>query len=141
MRDELRQPFAFLPCRSEPWIWISKPVESRVKKFICGRSVPAGALSVKGPAKNKLCRSIMVSSHPPEPVVDERRLSDSSPGNDGNDIDLFACPGTIQKTDILLSPENVTSCDGQSGYGNLLRPRSCRGPTGFDRRSCSGYLL
>ena len=36
MRDELRQSFAFLPRRSEPWIWVAKPTESRIKKLICG---------------------------------------------------------------------------------------------------------
>ena len=34
-RDELRESFSFLPGRSEPWIWITKPAESSVKKFIC----------------------------------------------------------------------------------------------------------
>src|ERR1700686_887598 len=52
MRDEPCESLALLPPRSEPWIWISKPSESRVKKFICGRSPPTGAFSVKGPAKN-----------------------------------------------------------------------------------------
>jgi hypothetical protein len=28
--------FALFPCRSDWWIWISKPNESGVKKFICG---------------------------------------------------------------------------------------------------------
>src|SRR5271166_5883527 len=34
MCDELGQPFALLPGGSEPRIWIPKPSESRVKKFI-----------------------------------------------------------------------------------------------------------
>src|SRR5580704_15174798 len=34
MRDELRQSFALLPRRSEPWIWIAKPSQSRIKEFI-----------------------------------------------------------------------------------------------------------
>src|SRR5215469_9850654 len=34
MRDELRESLALLPRRSEPWIWISKPTEGRIKKFI-----------------------------------------------------------------------------------------------------------
>jgi hypothetical protein len=72
MRDELRQSFALLPRRSDPWIWIAKPSESRVEKFICGRGIPTAALSVKGPAKNKFRRIIMVSSHPSEPMVHER---------------------------------------------------------------------
>src|SRR5271169_4833621 len=112
MRDELRESLAFLPRRSEPWIGISKPRESRIKKFICRRSVPTGALSVEGPTKNKLCRTIMVSSHPSEPMVNERGLSDPSPGNNCNDVDILVCPCTIQKSDILLSTKNIASGNG-----------------------------
>src|SRR4030088_1685233 len=82
------QSFAFLPGRSEAWIWIAKPVKSSVKKFIRGRSVPSGTLSVKGPTKNSLCRTIMVCSHPSQPMVDQCRLADASPGNDYNDVDV-----------------------------------------------------
>src|SRR6202049_1809748 len=109
MRDELRQSFALLPRRSDPWIWIAKPVESRIEKFICRRSAPTAALSVKGPAKNEFRRTIMFSSHSSEPVVDQRRLSDPSPGNDCNDVDVLVCPCTIQKSDVLLSTKNVAS--------------------------------
>jgi hypothetical protein len=35
MRDELRQSFALLPGGSEPRIWLAKPRESDIKKFIC----------------------------------------------------------------------------------------------------------
>ena len=35
-----RQSFAFLSGCSDPWIEVSKPVESRIEKFICGGSVP-----------------------------------------------------------------------------------------------------
>src|SRR5271165_794 len=112
MRDELRQSFAFLPRRSESWIAISKPSESRIKKFICGRNLPTAALSIKGPAKNKLCRTIMVSSHSSKPMVNERGLSDPSPGNNCNDVDILVCPGTIQKSDILLPTKDIASCDG-----------------------------
>src|ERR1700730_8727151 len=120
MCDELRKSFALLPCRSDPWVWIAKPSESRIKKFICGRSVPTGALSVKGPSKNELRRPIMFSSHPSKPMVNERGLPDPSPCNDCNDVDLFVCPRTIQESDILLSTKNIASCNWQSGYGNLL---------------------
>src|SRR5271154_3473401 len=115
MCDELRQSSAFFPGGTEPWIWISEPVESRIEKFISGRSVPAAALSVEGPAKNKLRRTIMVSSHPSEPMVDEGRLSDSGPGNDCNDVDILVCPCTVQKSDVLFSTKNIASRDGQSG--------------------------
>jgi len=110
--------------QTEPRIWISKPSKSRVKKFVCRRSVPTGALSVEGPTENKLCRTIMVSSHPLEPLVNQRRLPDAGPGDDSNDVDILVCPRTIQKSDILLSTKNITSGNGQPGYGNLLRCKS-----------------
>src|ERR1700761_435697 len=125
MRDELRQSFAFLPRGSEPWIWISKPSESRIKKLIRGRGVPTGALPVKGPTKNELRRTIMLSGHPSEPMVDECGLPDTTPGNNGNDICLLICPGVVQESYVLLSPKNIASSNGQSGYGNLLRSESC----------------
>ena len=102
MRDEFRQSFPLLPGRSGPWIWITKPGQRGVKELICGRSLPNGALSVEGPAKNKLCRTIMLSSHPSEPMVDQCRLPDPSPGNDCDDVGLLVCPRTIQESDILL---------------------------------------
>src|SRR5271168_1582247 len=111
MRDELCQSFALLPGRSDPWIWISKPNESRIKKLICGRSLPTAALPVEGPAKNKLCRTIVVSSHPSEPMVNERGLPDTGPGNDRNDIYLVICPCIIQESNILLSTKNIASCN------------------------------
>src|ERR1700738_4420226 len=141
MGDELRQSFALFPRRSETRIWICKPSESRIKKFIRGRTVPTGALSVEGPTKNKLCRTIMVSSHPSEPMVNERGLSDASPGNDCNEVDILVCPCTIQKSDILLSTKNIASCNGQSGYGNLLRCKSCGRLASSDTRIGSGVLL
>src|ERR1700740_206624 len=116
MRDELRQSFALLPRRSEPWIWISKPSECGIKKFIRGRSLPTAALSVEGPTKNKLSRTIMVSSHPSEPMVNECGLSDPSPGNNCNDVDILVGPCNIQESYILLSTKNIASCNGQSGY-------------------------
>src|SRR5580704_6500749 len=112
MRQELRESLAFLPRGSQPGIWIAKPSESRVKKFICGRSLPTAALSVEGPTKNELCRTIMVSSHPSKPMVNERGLSDPSPGNDRNDVDILVCPCTIQESDILLSTKNIASGNG-----------------------------
>src|SRR5271167_4582874 len=141
MRDELRQSFAFLPRRSEPWIWISKPSESRIKKFIRGQSLPTSALAVEGPAKNELRRTIMFSSHPSEPMVDERGLTHTSPSNDCNDVDVLVCPRTIQKSDILLSTKNITCCNGQSGYGNLLRCKSCWRLASPDTRNSRGRLL
>src|SRR5260221_6510298 len=92
MRDELRQSFALLPPRSNPWIWIPKPSQSRVKERICGGSLSAAALSVEGPAKHELRRPVMIRSHPSEPMVNERGLSDTSPGNDGDDVDILVCP-------------------------------------------------
>src|ERR1700759_1241249 len=113
MRDELCQSFALLPRSSEPWIWISKPSERRVKKFICGRSAPTGALSVEGPTKNKLGRAIMITSHSSEPMVNESGLPDTGPSNDRNDIDVLVCPRIIQESDIILSTKNIASSNGQ----------------------------
>src|SRR6516162_9189180 len=115
MCDELRKPFALLPRRSEPRIWVAKPRESGIKKFIGRRSVPTATLSVKGPAKDELRGAIVFSSHPPEPMVDECGLSDSAPGNNCNNVDFLLCPRTIQKSDILFSPKKFASCNGQSG--------------------------
>src|SRR5215469_13944218 len=120
MRDQLREPLSLLPRRSEPWIWIPKPSESSVKEFICRRSVPAGALSVERPTKNKLCRAIVVSSHSSEPMIDDCRLPDTGPGHDGNDIYMLVCPRIIQEGDIHFSTKNIASCNGQPGYGNLI---------------------
>jgi hypothetical protein len=92
----------------------------RVKKFVGGRSASTRALSVKGPAKNELRRTIVFNSHPSEPMIDERRLPDTSPGNNGNDIYLLVCPCSIQESDIRLSTKNITPCNRQSGYGNFL---------------------
>src|SRR6516165_10112987 len=111
MRDEFRESLSLLPPRSDPWIWISKPIESSVKKFIRGRSLPTAALSVKGPAKNELCRTIVFSSHLSEPMVDERRLPDSSPRNDSHDIYMRVCPSVIQESDIFFSAKNSASGD------------------------------
>src|ERR1700681_4201440 len=115
MRDELCQSFALLPRRSEPWIWISEPSERRVKKFICGRSAPTGALSVEGPTKNKLGRAIMATSHSSEPLVNESGLPDTGPSNDGKDIYILVCPRIISESDILLSAKTIAAGNGQPG--------------------------
>jgi hypothetical protein len=88
-----------------------------VKEVICGRSVSAAALFVKGPAKDEFRGTIMFSSHVSEPVVDERGLPDTRPGNDCNDIDILVCPCTIQKSDILLPTKNIASSNSQPDYG------------------------
>ena len=73
-------------------------------------------------------------------MVDERGLPDPGPGYDGYDVDILVCPRTIQKSDILLSTKNITSGNGQSGYGNLLRCKSCGRLAGSDTRSGRGRL-
>src|SRR5271165_1532148 len=113
MRDEFRQSFALLPRRSDPWIWIAKPTECSVKKFIRGRRTSTCPLPVERPTKNQFRRTIMFSSHPSEPMVDERRLSHTRPSNNGNDIYVPFCPCVIQKSEILLSTKNIASCNGQ----------------------------
>ena len=125
MRDELRESFALLLCRTEAWVWIAKPSESRIKKFICRRSAPTGALSVKRPAKNQLRRTVFFSSHSSEPMVNERRLTDPGPGNDCYHINILVCPCAVQKSDVLFPTKNIASSNGQPGYGNLLWYKSC----------------
>jgi hypothetical protein len=45
-------------------------------------------------------------------MVDQCGLPDTCPGNDCNDVHLLVCPGTIQKSDVFLSPEDIASCNG-----------------------------
>ena len=135
MCDEFCQSLTLLPRGSEPWIWISKPSKSRVKKFIRGRSLPTAALSVKGPAKNEFRRTIMFSSHSSEPMVNESGLPDARPGHDGNDIDLRLLPSSVQESDVVLSTKNLASCNGQSGHRNFRRSQSSRRPASSDARS------
>ena len=116
MPNQFRQSFALLPCCSQPWVWIAKPSQSGIQKFIGRGSVAAGALSVERPAKYQLRRTILFSSHSSEPMVDQRRFSDSAPGHNGDHIDLPVCPCIVQETDVLFATKNITSCDGQSGY-------------------------
>src|SRR5689334_8600057 len=116
MRDELRQSFALLPRSSDSWTWITKPTKSSIEEFIGGRGAPTRTLSIEGPAKNQLRRTIALSSHPSQPMVDECGLSDTAPSNDCNDADVLVTPSTIQKSNILLATENIASCNGQSGY-------------------------
>jgi len=64
-----------------------------IKKFIGGRSVAAGALSIEGPAKDELRRTIVFSSSSSQPMVDQCRFSDSAPGNNcNNTADGEFCP-------------------------------------------------
>src|SRR6516165_7446263 len=101
MSYELCQSFALLPRCPDSWIWISEPSERRIQKFISGRSASTRPLSVEGPAKNEFSGAKVLSSHPSKPMVDECGLSDPSPGNDGKEVDILACPCTVQKSDIL----------------------------------------
>src|SRR6516164_8090170 len=112
MRDELCQSFALLPRCSKPRVWVAKPRESGIEKFICRRSVPPCALSVERPAKNELCRAILFSSHSAEPMVEQCGLPDAGPGNNCDDVDIIVCPCTIQKSDILLSTKHIASGNG-----------------------------
>src|SRR5271166_6725585 len=77
----------------------------------------------------------MVSSHALEPMVNKRRLPDTSPGNDCDNIYLLVCPCIIQERDILFSAKNITSCNGESSYGNILWCKSCWRLAGSDTRS------
>src|ERR1700730_3475224 len=112
MGHQLRQPLALFPRCSDAWIGVPKPSQSSVKEFVCGRRAPIRALSIEGPAKNELGRTIMFSSHPSEPMVEECRLPNPCPGNNCDDIYLWICPGSVQEGDILLSPKNIFSSNG-----------------------------
>ena len=46
----------------------------------------------------------------------------------------------IQESDILLSTKNIASGNGQSGYGNFLRCRSCWRLASSDTRSRGGVF-
>src|SRR4029077_7922230 len=126
---------------SKPRIWVAKPRESGIKKFIGGRGVPPGTLSIKGPAQDQFGKTITVSSQPSEPMVNERGLSDTGPGNDCNDVDIPVFPCTIQKRHILFSTKTITSGNRQTGYGNLLRCKSFSRLASSDTRSERGRLL
>src|SRR5580704_10426193 len=82
----------------------------------------------------------MFSSHPSEPMVDQRRFSDPSPRNDCNDVDILVFPRTIQESDILFATKNIASCNGQSGYGNLLRWKFCLRHAGYGAGSGRTHL-
>src|SRR5215471_1097670 len=126
MGYELGESLALLPGSPKPRVRVSEPGQSRVKKFICGRSAPAGALSVEGPAKNQLRRTVMLGSHQPEPVVNQRGLSNPGPGNDCYDVDILVCPGSIQESNVFFPPKNIARCDGQFCHRNLFWSESRR---------------
>src|ERR1700751_4716720 len=128
MGDQLGQSFAFLPRSSHPWIWVFKPGKSSVEKFVCRGRLPACALSVEGPAENELRRTIVFSSHSPEPTVDKGGLPDTSPSDDANDVDVLVRQRSIQDTDILLAAKNIASGNRQSGYRDFLRSQSAWQP-------------
>src|SRR3984893_3253297 len=83
----------------------------------------------------------MFSSHPSQPMVNERGLPDTGPGNDCNDVDILVCPCAIQESDVFFSTKNITSSNGQSGYRDLLRCKSSWGLASSDTRSGRGRLL
>jgi hypothetical protein len=74
-------------------------------------------------------------------MVDQRGLADTGPGNDCHDIRMLVRPCVIEKSDILFSTKDITSGNGQSGYGNLLWTWSCWPLANFDTRSGRGLLL
>src|SRR5580693_375908 len=76
----------------------------------------------------------MFGSHPREPMVDERGLTDTGPGNDCNEVYLLIRPRSLQKSDVFLSAKNITSCNGQSRYRSLLGSQSCPRPARYGAR-------
>ena len=129
MRDEFRQSFALLPRHSDPWIRVTKPTESSVKKFICGGGAPTATLPIEGPAIDELSGTIMFRSHSPEPMVDQRGLSNASPSHNCDDIYIRIGPCIIQESDIFLSTKKIASSNWQSGYSDVLR--SCGRLAGY----------
>src|ERR1700757_3793974 len=117
------------------------PNQLRAARFICGRRAPTGARSVEGPAKDELRRAIVASSHPPEPMVNQRRLPDASPSDDSNDVYLPVCPRFVYKGEIVFSTKNITPRNRQSGYGDLLWSESCWRSASCDTRSGRGCPL
>src|SRR5215469_8582981 len=109
MSDELCQPFALLPRRSDPRIRIAKPGQRSVEKLVGRRR--SGTLSIEGPTKNELGRAIAFGSHLPEPIVEQRRLPDTGPGNDCDDIYVWIRPGSVKESDILLATKKLSSCN------------------------------
>ena len=99
MRDKDRHSFALLPCRSNQWIWISKPSQRSTEKCVCGRSDPTADLPAEGPTKDQLSKTIVFGGHPIEPMVDERGFADTGAGNYCNDIYILVCPCVIQESD------------------------------------------
>jgi hypothetical protein len=63
-------------------------------------------------AKYELRGTIVFSSHSSEPMVDQRRFSDSAPGNNCNNIDLLVRPCIVQESDILLSAKTSLPVTG-----------------------------
>ena len=80
---------------------------------------PTRTLPVERPAKYQFRRTILFSSHPPEPMVDQRRFSDPAPGNDGDDVDLRVCPGAVQEPMSSSRPKTSLPVTG-----NLARESS-----------------
>src|SRR6516165_9027423 len=116
MPDQLREPLSLLPRCSEPWIWISKPGESSVKKFIRRRRASTCPLPVERPPKDELRSAILFNCHASKPMIKEGGFPDTTPCNDCDDVDILVRSCTIKKSDILLPTEHVASCNGQSGY-------------------------
>jgi hypothetical protein len=95
---------------ANPRIWISKPTECTVNKFIRGRGVATAALPVEGPTKNELRRTIMVSSRRSQWLTSVD-FPTPAQATIVTNVDILICPCTIQKSDILLSTKNVASCN------------------------------
>src|SRR5271166_328400 len=53
---------------------------------------------------------------------------------------MLVRPCAIEESDILLSAKDITSGNGQSGYGNLLRSKFCWRLASSDTRSGRGRL-
>ena len=56
-------------------------------------------------------------------------------------VNLLICPGVVQESDVLLSPKNIASGNGQSSDGNLLRCNSCPRFPDYHARSRCPHIL
>jgi hypothetical protein len=73
-------------------------------------------------------------------MVDERRLPDTGPGDDRNDIYLLICPCIIQESDILSRPKTSLPVTGNLATEIFLGPRLAGGLRVPAREAAGGIL-
>jgi hypothetical protein len=106
---------------------IAKPSESGMQKFIPRRSAPARALPVEGPAKDQVCRAVLVGGQAPQPMVNQHRLANTGPGHDANHVDL---PGPATDQGPGIGPSRARTPSPPRAQ-RPLRPPRATGPPRF----------